>query len=124
MSGPSATNTCRGFTRALLRVAGSTCLVSAIALAALTCGPYSTAQARAGVSAAPPPTLGAFFGTPVLVGTAGAWLLLLDAALLRRWLVPTARNGCPECGYDLRGLQGGVCPECGATLQTDSPVRS
>lgn len=23
---------------------------------------------------------------------------------------------CPKCGYDLRGLRGRVCPECGATL--------
>lgn len=24
---------------------------------------------------------------------------------------------CPGCGYDLRGLGGRICPECGAALQ-------
>jgi hypothetical protein len=24
--------------------------------------------------------------------------------------------GCTGCGYDIRGLQGGVCPECGANV--------
>lgn len=22
-------------------------------------------------------------------------------------------HGCPGCGYDMRGLEGGTCPECG-----------
>lgn len=25
-----------------------------------------------------------------------------------------AEHECGSCGYDLRGLDGGVCPECGA----------
>ncbi len=28
--------------------------------------------------------------------------------------------GCPGCGYDIRGLQGGVCPECGANVAATS----
>lgn len=42
---------------------------------------------------------------------------LADARAKRRqpaWM-------CPSCGYDMRGLRGGPCPECGATVL---PVRS
>lgn len=28
--------------------------------------------------------------------------------------------GCTGCGYDIRGLQGGVCPECGANVAATS----
>lgn len=28
--------------------------------------------------------------------------------------------GCTGCGYDVRGLQGGVCPECGANIAATS----
>ncbi len=28
---------------------------------------------------------------------------------------------CPKCGYDLRGLKGKVCPECGAVARFKSP---
>jgi len=124
MNGPSATNLCRALTRASLRISGSTCLVLAIVMAALTWGPYSTAQARAGISVAPTPSLSMFFSTPILVGIAGLWLLLLDALLLRRWVVPTVGGACPECGYDLRGLRGAVCPECGASLNLGATDRS
>jgi len=27
-----------------------------------------------------------------------------------------ARGLCPGCGYDIRGLMGGVCPECGTSI--------
>jgi hypothetical protein len=27
---------------------------------------------------------------------------------------------CPKCGYNLRGLRGKVCPECGAPIDLDA----
>ena len=45
------------------------------------------------------------------------WLPLLVIALPTMWLWFTDRAKpwqCPKCRYDLRGLDGGVCPECGA----------
>jgi hypothetical protein len=45
---------------------------------------------------------------------AGAWaVLLLMPGLLRRRL-RRRRGRCPACGYDLCGLAGSGCPECGA----------
>ena len=45
------------------------------------------------------------------------WMLLLVVAGPTVWLWRTERRvrpgHCPNCGYDLRGLNGGVCPECG-----------
>lgn len=46
---------------------------------------------------------------------AAAWLPLL--VLLRRLVRRRRMPGlCGECGYDLRGLSGERCPECGATI--------
>ena len=34
-----------------------------------------------------------------------------------RWVIGRILRGldgtCPKCGYDLKGVKGGVCPECG-----------
>src|SRR5690606_3119238 len=44
---------------------------------------------------------------------AGAWYLLLRGIpALRRWR-RRRRGRCEACGYDLAGVPGGVCPECG-----------
>ncbi|MCC7387906.1 MAG: hypothetical protein IT431_03970 [Phycisphaerales bacterium] len=32
-----------------------------------------------------------------------------------------ARGQCPCCGYDLRGIEAGLCPECGRPLNPESP---
>lgn len=32
-------------------------------------------------------------------------------------LTPAERNLCEHCGYDIRGLRRGICPECGAVLK-------
>ena len=46
----------------------------------------------------------------------------------KRWVPPEVAKmdakplPCPECGYDLRGLRDGVCPECGQKL-TYSVIR-
>jgi hypothetical protein len=40
-------------------------------------------------------------------------ILLLGAAAYLRWRTPRDPAICPACGYDLRGLPAGRCPECG-----------
>ena len=46
------------------------------------------------------------------------WFPLLLIAAPTAWLWHIDRRGkpwqCAKCRYDLRGLDGGVCPECGA----------
>lgn len=39
-----------------------------------------------------------------------------DDVLLKAWLRERSAP-CPRCGYNLRGLCRGVCPECGAQLR-------
>jgi hypothetical protein len=47
-----------------------------------------------------------------LVGAVGIWaLVVLPAAV--RWARRRGRGLCVACGYDLAGVGGGVCPECG-----------
>lgn len=36
-----------------------------------------------------------------------------------RTLLSTQRTPCPGCGYNLRGCESGVCPECGITLRLE-----
>ena len=47
------------------------------------------------------------------------WCPLTLAVLPTAWLWYTDRRAkpwqCAKCRYDLRGLEGGVCPECGDT---------
>ena len=49
------------------------------------------------------------------------WLPLLLIAAPTAWLWYTDRRAkpwqCAKCRYDLRGLDGGVCPECGHELK-------
>lgn len=85
--------------------------------------------------------LGAFMMFPILILYIGLmevgfrWLVTLPgvvfgavflagAAIFVRAEVHKARDrgippwGCPECGYDRRGI-GGLCPECGSTKSPD-----
>jgi hypothetical protein len=70
----------------------------------------------------------AMIGNPVQVlvhpllgalGDLGIWAvaLLLHGRIVR-WVVPMGKPAdvCPRCGYSLRNLRGGVCPECGLDL--------
>ena len=41
---------------------------------------------------------------------------MTEAELLTSYLAQCDAP-CPGCGYDLRGVEGGVCPECGAALR-------
>ncbi|MCP3979020.1 MAG: hypothetical protein GY716_06765 [bacterium] len=42
-------------------------------------------------------------------------VLLIGASRIARWLLRPLRV-CPQCGYDVRGIESGKCPECGAVL--------
>jgi hypothetical protein len=57
---------------------------------------------------------GRLAATLVLAGIA-TWL----SVLMYRWGMTRDPlvGRCDECGYDLRGSAGGVCPECGAGAQ-------
>ena len=52
------------------------------------------------------------------------WMLLLLIAAPTAYLWYTDRRAkpwqCPKCRYDLRGLDGGVCPECGHETTGDA----
>lgn len=64
--------------------------------------------------------LGFAINTVVYAGVlALIWRL---SGLIRQ--VARHRHGlCVECGYDLRGIASGVCPECGSTCKRAAPVR-
>jgi hypothetical protein len=47
-----------------------------------------------------------------LVGAIGIWALVVFPAAVRR-ARRRKRGCCVACGYDLAGVGGGVCPECG-----------
>jgi len=37
---------------------------------------------------------------------------MIDNAQALREFLATREAACPSCGYNLRGLVGGMCPEC------------
>ena len=45
--------------------------------------------------------------------------LLLGGKFLTDLCIPSNRPYCPDCGYELSGLAGDQCPECGATLPAE-----
>jgi hypothetical protein len=49
------------------------------------------------------------------------WIPMVAAAGAGVWGVwgwrRVRKQHCAKCGYDLRGLSGGVCPECGARVE-------
>ena len=46
----------------------------------------------------------------------GALSMLLGSRLLDKYRVFAREGLCARCGYDLRGSQGGRCPECGTAI--------
>ena len=59
-------------------------------------------------------------GTTAYLIAVPLWFPLLLIAAPPAWLWYTDRRAkpwqCPKCRYDLRGLDGGVCPECGTPI--------
>ncbi len=49
-----------------------------------------------------------------IVYAAILWLIIPGPFALRR-LIRRRRGLCPACGYDLRHVEHGACPECGVT---------
>ena len=38
-------------------------------------------------------------------------------AIPKGWLGPICDDLCKNCGYDLRGIESEVCPECGTSVE-------
>ncbi|MBX2850439.1 MAG: hypothetical protein KTR15_01690 [Phycisphaeraceae bacterium] len=43
-------------------------------------------------------------------------VMLLASNWLANALIPSNRPYCPNCGYELTGMRGNDCPECGVQL--------
>jgi len=41
------------------------------------------------------------------------WYLLFRGRRVHAWLMAGLGDECGRCGYNLRGITGGTCPECG-----------
>lgn len=75
---------------------------------------------RAGSSVVTNPGLTALIGAALgLVGLALA--AILSGPEARAWCSGGARHeaACARCGYDLHGIEGTVCPECGVAFDQD-----
>ncbi len=67
---------------------------------------------------------GHFFLAVLFLGVGGTGLFFLAGPLARN-LVPTSSSlRCPECGFDLTGVQDSRCPECGLVFPEDSAKRA
>ena len=53
-----------------------------------------------------------YAATPVFELVVGFYLFF-GGRRIADLAVPSNRPYCPECGYDLTGTKGSVCPECG-----------
>jgi len=48
---------------------------------------------------------------------ASVWAMLIRGPVLVRHWMRVGAGRCPKCRYDLSGLTGGVCPECGSAVK-------
>jgi hypothetical protein len=53
------------------------------------------------------------------------WCLVIATAVLPAWYLRRRFRWrdpaiCPACGYDLRGGEGTICPECGAEREAEA----
>jgi hypothetical protein len=49
--------------------------------------------------------------------TAAGWLVVATFASECRAFMRRVKNQCSECGYSMKGISAGRCPECGAGLE-------
>jgi hypothetical protein len=110
------TRLARSLIRALLRALATTCIVVAGIVVATYWPSYSSQHKLAAAGVNPTPSFSGFFGPAIWALAIGVWLLILDHSLLW-WLVPPPSGKCPQCKYDLRGLAGDKCPECGLQVR-------
>ncbi len=73
--------------------------------------------------------IGSFVGLASLFGTPFAISFVVGLPfLLVRWnrISPYGQRECTICGYDLRGNQSGICPECGTVIpgEQQATIRS
>lgn len=55
-------------------------------------------------------TLGACVGVPLIAAST----VVFFASRANRHMQRYAMSQCTRCGYDLRGTDGAICPECGS----------
>jgi len=59
-----------------------------------------------------------------IVCTSLGWYLLFRGRRVLVWIVRGLGDECTSCGYDLTGVKGGKCPECGASVRPEAPTVS
>jgi len=66
--------------------------------------------------------IGLAINTATVLGL-GMWMWFTPVVVRDVWRWARSRKGgCASCGYDLRGLTGLVCPECGSTIPIPIPT--
>jgi hypothetical protein len=118
MPGPPdpQTRLARSLVRGLLRVVATTAIAVAGVYVATYWPHYANQRKLAALGMERMPLVSESFGPAVWLFAGGVWLLILDRSLLW-WLVPGSSGKCPQCKYDLKGLTGDKCPECGLQLR-------
>ncbi len=109
---PHAVVVIRMILRAGLRLLGIAFCVLAVVMVVWASIAMQTQQRLVNAGLAPVPNGLLAYLPAVLYGVLGMVAFAIDRHLLY-WLVPWAPDGCPGCGYDMRGLVGKRCPECG-----------
>jgi len=59
-----------------------------------------------------------YFGAVVQLAM-GLYFLLGGEWIVKK-IIPSNRPYCPECAYDLRGMSGDRCPECGTVISREN----
>ncbi len=49
------------------------------------------------------------------------WYLLFRGRRVLAWITRGLGDECASCGYDLAGVKGGKCPECGSPVRPQQP---
>lgn len=51
-----------------------------------------------------------------LAGLPLGWYMLFRGQRIHGWFLAGLDGQCPSCSYNLRGVKGPKCPECGTTI--------